>query len=203
MTIARCTRQKARSCCAGSGWRRPCTCAASGHKPPGGSSATARPAARPACTPRNTTSASSSCAGTYRRRSSTPRCSNAQSRSPLTELTEVAVEPDPADPRDETPEQRDDRNLIELLQELRVARPGVQVLFGFLLALPLSTRFVQLHLWQRGLYTMILVASAVATALLLGPVAYHPLGVRPRPKEHLGQAANAMVDCRARAPGLG
>src|SRR5258706_1328943 len=125
MTLARCTRQKARSCCAGSGWRRPCTCAASGHKPPGGSSATARPAARPACTPRNTTSASSSRAGTYRRPSPTPRCSNAQSRSPLTELTEEAVQPDPADPRDETPEQLHDRNLIEQLQELRLAGPSV------------------------------------------------------------------------------
>jgi len=105
----------------------------------------------------------------------------------------VAVEPDPADPRDETPEQRDDRNLIELLQELRVAGLGVQVLFGFLLALPFSTRFVQLHLWQRGLYTGILVASAVATALLLGPVAYHRLVFRRRQKEHLVRAANAMA----------
>src|SRR5258708_19205742 len=108
-------------------------------------------------------------------------------------LREGAVEPDPADPRDETPEERDDRNLIELLQELRVAGLGVQVLFGFLLALPFSTRFVQLHLWQRGLYTGILVASAVATALLLGPVAYHRLVFRRRQKEHLVRAANAMA----------
>src|SRR5258708_23450574 len=108
-------------------------------------------------------------------------------------LREGAVEPDPADPRDETPEQRDDRNLLELLQDLRVAGLGVQVLFGFLLALPFSTRFVQLHLWQRGLYTGILVASAVATALLLGPVAYHRLVFRRRQKEHLVRAANALA----------
>ncbi len=56
------------------------------------------------------------------------------------------------DDRDETQEQRDDRNLIELLQELRVAGLGVQVLFGFLLALPFTTRFVQLSHAQRGLY---------------------------------------------------
>ncbi len=105
----------------------------------------------------------------------------------------MQADPEPADPRDETVEQRDDRNLIELLQELRVAGLGVQVLFGFLLALPFSTRFAQLHLWQRGLYTAILVASAVATALLLGPVAYHRLVFRRRQKEHLIRAANAMA----------
>lgn len=103
------------------------------------------------------------------------------------------VEADAADPRAETQEQRDDRNLIELLQELRVAGLGVQVLFGFLLALPFSTRFVQLHTWQRDLYTGILLASAVATALLLGPVAYHRLVFRRRQKEHLVRAANSMA----------
>ncbi len=97
------------------------------------------------------------------------------------------------DPRAETQAQRDDRNLIELLQELRVAGLGVQVLFGFLLALPFSSRFVQLHAWQRGAYSAILVVSAVATALLLGPVAYHRLVFRRRQKEHLVRAANAMA----------
>lgn len=100
---------------------------------------------------------------------------------------------DPPDPRDETPEQRDDRNLIELLQELRVAGLGVQVLFGFLLALPFTTRFVQLTGPQRGLYVAILVLSAVATGLLLGPVAYHRLVFRRRQKEHLVKAANVMA----------
>ena len=52
----------------------------------------------------------------------------------------------------ETEAERDDRNLIELLQELRVAGLGVQVLFGFLLSLPFTTRFVQLNHAQRGLY---------------------------------------------------
>lgn len=103
------------------------------------------------------------------------------------------MQPDSADPREETQEQRDDRNLIELLQELRVAGLGVQVLFGFLLALPFTTRFVRLGLWQRDLYTGVLVASAVATALLLGPVAYHRLVFRRRQKEHLVKAANTMA----------
>ncbi|HYK32629.1 MAG TPA: DUF6328 family protein [Streptosporangiaceae bacterium] len=100
---------------------------------------------------------------------------------------------EPPDPRHETQEERDDRNLIELLQELRVGGLGVQVLFGFLLALPFTTRFVQLHLWQRDLYTGVLLTSAVATALLLGPVAYHRLVFRRRQKEHLVRAANVMA----------
>jgi hypothetical protein len=102
----------------------------------------------------------------------------------------VANDPDP---RDETQEQRDDRNLIELLQELRVAGIGVQVLFGFLLALPFSSRFAQLSQAQRGLYVAILVLSALATALLLGPVAYHRLVFRLRQKEPLVRAANMMA----------
>jgi hypothetical protein len=101
-----------------------------------------------------------------------------------------AAEPDD---RDETQDQRDDRNLIELLQELRVAGLGVQVLFGFLLSLPFTTRFVQLTGPQRGLYVAILVVSALATALLLGPVAYHRLVFRLGQKEHLVRAANAMA----------
>ena len=97
------------------------------------------------------------------------------------------------DDRDESQEQRDDRNLIELLQELRVAGLGVQVLFGFLLSLPFTTRFVQLTGSQRKLYVGILVISALATALLLGPVAYHRLVFRLRQKERLVRAANAMA----------
>jgi uncharacterized protein DUF6328 len=97
------------------------------------------------------------------------------------------------DRRAETTQQRDDRNLAELLQELRVAGIGIQILFAFLLALPFSSRFVALHPWQRGLYTGILVVSAAATALLLGPVAYHRLVFRRRQKEHLISAANPMA----------
>lgn len=63
------------------------------------------------------------------------------------------------DPRDETRAQRDDRNLAELLQELRVAGLGVQVLFGFLLSLPFTNRFTRLSDSQRGLYLACLVLS--------------------------------------------
>src|ERR1700749_3455151 len=97
------------------------------------------------------------------------------------------------DPRDETQAARDDRNLIELLQELRVLGLGVQVLFGFLLSLPFTSQFRQLDGADRNLYLACLILAAVATALLLGPVAYHRLVFRQGMKERLVRAANVMA----------
>ncbi|HKB30916.1 MAG TPA: DUF6328 family protein [Streptosporangiaceae bacterium] len=102
----------------------------------------------------------------------------------------------------ESKAERDDRNLAELLQELRVAGLGVQVLFGFLLSLPFTTRFVQLSHAQRGLYVGSLLLAAISTALLLGPVAYHRLVFRRNQKEHLVRAANTMAICGLAAVGL-
>ena len=99
----------------------------------------------------------------------------------------------PPDDRDESEADRLDRNLGELLQELRVAGLGVQVLFGFLLSLPFTTRFTQLSPGQRNLYLATIVLAAVATALLLGPVAYHRLVFRQGQKERLVRAANIMA----------
>jgi MFS family permease len=99
----------------------------------------------------------------------------------------------PRNARDETEAERDDRNLAELLQELRVAGLGVQVLFGFLLSLPFTSRFTRLSPGQRDLYLASLVLSVVATALLLGPVAYHRLVFRQGRKEGLVRAANVMA----------
>jgi len=98
-----------------------------------------------------------------------------------------------SDPRDESQAERDDRNLAELLQELRVAGLGVQVLFGFLLAIPFTTKFVKLSHGQRDLYLACLVLAAVSTALLLGPVAYHRLVFRQHQKERLVRAASNMA----------
>jgi Family of unknown function (DUF6328) len=98
-----------------------------------------------------------------------------------------------ADGRDESRAERDDRNLAELLQELRVAGLGVQVLFGFLLSIPFTNRFTTLSDAQRQLYIATLMLAALATALLLGPVAYHRLVFRRHQKERLVQAANAMA----------
>jgi hypothetical protein len=102
----------------------------------------------------------------------------------------------------ETGAERDDRNLIELLQELRVAGLGVQVLFGFLLAIPFTTRFTTLSHAQHGLYVLTLVLAAVATALLLAPVAYHRLVFRQHRKERLVKDANLLAILGLAAVGL-
>ena len=102
----------------------------------------------------------------------------------------------------ETEAERDDRNLIELLQELRVAGLGVQVLFGFLLSIPFTTRFVKLSHAQHGLYVATLVLAAVSTALLLAPVAYHRLVFRRHRKEQLVKDANILAILGMAATGL-
>jgi hypothetical protein len=107
-----------------------------------------------------------------------------------------------ADRPGETEAERDDRNLIELLQELRVAGLGVQVLFGFLLSLPFTNRFSGLSHPQRGLYLVSVVLAALATTLLLGPVAYHRLVFRQHRKERLVKDANVMAILGLAAVGL-
>lgn len=106
------------------------------------------------------------------------------------------------DPRDESEAERDDRNLAELLQELRVAGLGVQVLFGFLLSLPFTARFTRLSHGQRDVYLASLVLAAVATALLVGPVAYHRLVFRRGLKERLVRSASMMAILGLVAVGL-
>jgi Family of unknown function (DUF6328) len=96
-------------------------------------------------------------------------------------------------PRQETEEQRNDRNLSELVQELRVAGLGVQVLFGFLLSLPFSTKFSQISTGLRDLYLTTVVLAAVAIVLLAGPVAYHRLVFRRGMKERLVRFANLLA----------
>ena len=82
---------------------------------------------------------------------------------------------------------------MELLQELRVAGIGIQVLFGFLLSLPFTTRFGQLDDPQRHLYIVTLVLAAVAIGLLSAPVAYHRLVFRQHKKARLLRVANGMA----------
>jgi Flp pilus assembly protein TadB len=90
----------------------------------------------------------------------------------------------------EDPKQRRDRELIELLNELRVALPGVQVLFAFLLTMPLTQRFGELTNAQRVLYFGTLLSTAIATAFLMTPTAYHRLRFREADKEHLLRVGN-------------
>ncbi|HVF77022.1 MAG TPA: DUF6328 family protein [Solirubrobacteraceae bacterium] len=76
---------------------------------------------------------------------------------------------------DETEEERLNRQLDQLLNEVRVAMPGVQVLFAFLLAVPFQQRFAQVSEFQRTVYFATLLASAAASAFFIAPTAYHRL----------------------------
>jgi hypothetical protein len=94
--------------------------------------------------------------------------------------------------RDEDPKERVDRELIELLNELRVALPGVQVLFAFLLVVPFSQRFGVLDATDRRLYFAAVIGSAVASACLIAPSAHHRLRFRSGSKERMLKVANAL-----------
>jgi hypothetical protein len=85
----------------------------------------------------------------------------------------------------ETKQERINRELIELLNELRVALPGVQFLFAFLLIVPFQQSIDQVTGFQRGIYFVALAAAAVATALLIAPAAQHRVLFRQHDKEKL------------------
>src|SRR6266487_1063795 len=95
--------------------------------------------------------------------------------------------------RDETPAERLDRNLSEMLQELRVALPGVQVLFAFLLTVPFSQGLTRMTQFERILYLIVLLATAMATFMLIAPTAYHRILFRQGRKAEIVTFANRMV----------
>jgi len=95
--------------------------------------------------------------------------------------------------RDESETERLDRNLSELLQELRVALPGVQVLFAFLLTIPFAQRFATLTTAQERIYLGILLATTISAVLLITPTAYHRLNFRKQQKERLVSIANRLA----------
>src|SRR3954452_21088965 len=93
-------------------------------------------------------------------------------RRPRETIQDMSGDVDPLlEGRNETPLQRCDRNLVELLQEVRVVQTGVQVLFAFLLMAPLSARFPQLSAGQRMEYFVTLVAAGLAALVLTAPTA--------------------------------
>ena len=94
---------------------------------------------------------------------------------------------------DETEAERLDRNLIELLNELRVALPGVQVLFAFLLTVPFTQRFSTLSDAQEKVYYVTLMLTTAATILLIAPSAHHRLQFRQRDKRHIVLMANRLA----------
>jgi hypothetical protein len=95
--------------------------------------------------------------------------------------------------RDETEKERLDRNLNELLGELRVALPGVQVLFAFLLAVPFNQRFSQATEFEKGVYYVTLVSTAIAAAFLIAPSSTHRILFRADDKHHIVFRANRFA----------
>jgi O-antigen/teichoic acid export membrane protein len=91
---------------------------------------------------------------------------------------------------EETHKERIDRELIELLNELRVALPGVQFLFAFLLIVPFQTTIDRTTDFQRDVYYVALVAAAIATVLLISPAAQHRVLFRQAEKENLLRRSN-------------
>jgi hypothetical protein len=86
---------------------------------------------------------------------------------------------------DEDHAEKLDRELIELLNELRVVMPGVQVLFGFLLTVPFQQRFTEVDDFQRIVYFITLLLTAASAAFLMGPSAFHRLTFREHQKPYL------------------
>jgi amino acid transporter len=94
---------------------------------------------------------------------------------------------------DESSEDRHNRELIELLNELRVALPGVQVLFAFLLVVPFSNGFPRLSSFDREIYFVAFLATTVSTALLIAPSSYHRLRWRRHDKERMLIVSNYLT----------
>ena len=101
------------------------------------------------------------------------------------------VEPGP-DERDKD-ERKRDRQMIELLNELRVALPGVQILFAFLLTVPFSGRFETLTGFQRDVYYVTLIATALSTASLIAPSASHRLRFHQNERGWIVESANVLT----------
>jgi hypothetical protein len=94
---------------------------------------------------------------------------------------------------EESRSERINRELIELINELRVALVGVQVLFAFLLAVPFAQGFVKTTDFQKDLFFVVLCSTAIASALMVAPSAYHRINFRAKDKEQMLRTSNALM----------
>jgi hypothetical protein len=94
---------------------------------------------------------------------------------------------------EETEKERVDREVIELLNELRVTLPGVQVLFGFLLILPFQQRFNDLNQPERTIYIVAVMATVAALICLIAPASYHRLRFRATDKQRMLFIGNRLA----------
>jgi Family of unknown function (DUF6328) len=95
--------------------------------------------------------------------------------------------------REETEDERIDRNLQEMLGELRVALPGVQVLFAFLLVVPFNQRFADVTQFQKSVFFATLLCTAASTVCLIAPTAHHRLEFRQQHKDAIVRTGNRIV----------
>ena len=95
--------------------------------------------------------------------------------------------------RDESESERIDRNLQEMIGELRVALPGVQVLFAFLLVVPFNQRFADVTSAQQTIYFVTLLTTAAAAICLIAPSAHHRVEFRQQDKEHIVRTGNRII----------
>jgi hypothetical protein len=86
-----------------------------------------------------------------------------------------------------------DRQMAELLQELRIALPGVQILFAFLLTVPFAQGFQQVTNFQRDLYFATLLATTASTACLIAPSATHRLRFHQKDRAYIVESANRLL----------
>ncbi|MEU4236132.1 DUF6328 family protein [Actinoplanes sp. NPDC026619] len=93
----------------------------------------------------------------------------------------------------ENEKQRWDRNFADLLQELRVAQTGIQILFAFLLTLPFSNGFPKTTAFQKDIYIVALLAAAASTTMIISPVAFHRALFRQGRKPELVRYAHRML----------
>jgi hypothetical protein len=93
----------------------------------------------------------------------------------------------------ETPKERVNRELIELLNEVRVALPGVQVLFAFLLTVPFAAGWKDTTNLQKDVYVCAVVTAAIAAIFMIAPSSYHRLLFRQPHKEHMLMTSNKLL----------
>lgn len=95
--------------------------------------------------------------------------------------------------KDESRRERVNRELLELLNELRVALPGVQVLFAFLLAVPFAAGWSRTSGFQKDVFFATLVCTAISTAFFIAPTAYHRIHFRNQEKEQILLTSNKFA----------
>ena len=125
---------------------------------------------------------------TMRSMNTARRAGEIASKSPPSRRDDV-----PADGRDETPDERSDRNWNDILQELRVALTGTQLISGFLLAVAFQPRFEDLDDYQLVLYLILVGLAGLATVIGLAPVTLHRTLFRRQVKERVVRTGNRLL----------